>query len=1233
MFINKIKRFYEAAVSKISRAGLNGFAAFVPALLSKSGDPVDVSSLGSWITGGVNAVVDFLLEPVRFVIYSLMALPLIIASVLNGAIDIFSGIEPVRQGLTLTETVNRLQTIPADYDDFLCFDIERMKAYLEDERKLSNENNYYGVHKIMWADKDHFKPFFGMGDREYKRMEDLWRSVPDPLKNYDKIYRMPNKIEYIVNGVYGDDPKLPLLTYSNSGGQFFTSVDTYQYEGKTYYAVRGDDESRLGKFETRREAAEDYMLRTFFGQKIDKEPIYPAKLFCPYEHYDIKPTSVYHRYLGYPVAYVSYNTAARMYDKVRYYDWESLDNNKITRELGNIDLNKPNLDILSGKYYDRYFEVGNKMNSWMTSKGYDQFKWSQDYFASYKYWVVHQADGIRTIHFFSIQVFFSVKPLWRASIDNNPTIVADLSRPKSDWGRYTPETQEWMKSNNITPGSERMYERLVPLLKSEGSPAQSMKQTQLTLMDIIMGQGVIRYTLLGTTLISLVLCIGCSIFAVLRSMGDLTLKRPLGKVMRSVGTSMMTFLLVPVLAFAAVNISGFVMRQVNTVLDQAISGGYGGTKADSQAAILSSALTIDSLRKVAAPKETDLINYRRQLISGQINWRNPIDFMSHFDPLRMFALPAMIGAWFSAFMMVAILLLFMRRVFDVVLLYIAAPFVVAPMPLDDGNKFKAWRELFVSKIFMGFASLITLKIVLMLLPVLWNDNLRISNNDLTDCLFKLLIMLGGMYAAYKSNTLLANVLSAHGAEAERETASFANSSVSKAMNKAMAPARSVGKMAKRFAQGVGDQTIGAAKDKALKKTHDLGAGLLRKAGLPAYTHKTKEQAADIRRFKEIIRQNEYIMKEAKYKKDSEEFARSIKLNPEAAAKLDAELKKKGKKGLDIKYGKFEKLREERKIEKDIQETRLNNEIKKKQEQLLKKIKEQKERNELEISRKEEELNREISAREKQKAAKKNKKQFEAETLEIKNKRLDEIKALKQKRSDEIVMLEKSVESNMAQIDKIQKLRQKTLTDNFEKENAYIQRKEEQLHKEKVRRELEIEEKQMQLELDINARENPNILGKSMKEWEAETLEIKNKREEEIRLLEEKRASVISEMSRINYVDPKIKDVSMEYLMQISELKKQLDADIQRREQHKFTKEQKKEWEAETLEIKNRREEEIREIEEKRTVEISKMEQEKQTKLDKLKKRQQEALEKIRKKKEEEKNIVNNTDDSNINPDI
>ena len=455
----------------------------------------------------------------------------------------------------------------------------------------------------------------------------------------------------------------------------------------------------------------------------------------------------------------------------------------------------------------------------------------QDFFMSFMYgggqlWLI-------TLH--------SHRDIWRDYIQHNDSIVANPSRAYTDSARYTPLAQRVMSSRGVQPGSEAMYAAFVEEMSdlyNYGTYGRDRPTvtTQTTLLEYFMTQSSITRVFWGVVLIGIALCLGFSIVAVIRSMGDLQQNRPISRVLASVGKAMLTFLLVPFLCLAAVAMSTVVMRQINVLFDTANE--Y-GEEVSVEGALFLSAVSPEHMHVYHTyyidPFDLGIIGHTMSRFYGDEAGMIPVtkkdpnpsiyDQNREFNKFRedllfgrrgvgfsdisrlqrdldvwgmMFSGPMFftwIASWFAVIILLMIVVIFLRRIFEVIMLYLVSPFFVATIPLDDGKRFGSWRDMFVSRLVAGFGSIFTLKMFLLMLPLIWSPNLEFSDSAFLDSFFKMLLMMGGLYSVYKSHTLISTIINPQGAAAEQESAGLAAAGVGMAVGATMAVAGGAGNLA------------------------------------------------------------------------------------------------------------------------------------------------------------------------------------------------------------------------------------------------------------------------------------------------------------------------------------------------------------------------------------------------------------------------------------------------------
>ena len=170
------------------------------------------------------------------------------------------------------------------------------------------------------------------------------------------------------------------------------------------------------------------------------------------------------------------------------------------------------------------------------------------------------------------------------------------------------------------------------------------------------------------------------------------------------------------------------------------------------------------------------------------------------------------------------MLVFVDRVLSIVILYIASPISISTSVLDDGARFKLWRDQFLSKFIMGYGMIIAINIYALVCGLVMDSELTFfADNSFLNLIMKLLIIGGGALTMQKSMALIGNLVSqGAGSNELRDT-------------------MSAGAIA-RMAKGAAGSALSAAglpikpitsilSDAAAMKSRDIGASWLKKLGL------------------------------------------------------------------------------------------------------------------------------------------------------------------------------------------------------------------------------------------------------------------------------------------------------------------------------------------------------------------------------------------------------------------
>lgn len=311
---------------------------------------------------------------------------------------------------------------------------------------------------------------------------------------------------------------------------------------------------------------------------------------------------------------------------------------------------------------------------------------------------------------------------------------------------------------------EQGFDVLIGLQNISYLDEASGEVMETTLLNYIIFDDSIRNVLIAVTLIAMVLCIAFSIYSVMRSSLDFDFenKRPVGKVMTMTAKSMLTFLMIPLIVWVGLNLASHALVATAT----ALSGGQPTSISDTILAISS----MDASRGDAAFALTN------EPWSGLMDGSsNAFTFALDVHISKIDYLVGFVSAIFCLIIMIMCLFTFIRRIYDIVVLYIVSPYFASTMVLDDGQKFSSWRDTFIAKVLIGFGSAIGMRIFLMLVPIIMGDEIQLFDSTLMNAtggyVLKLIFVLGGMYAVYKSSSLLTSIVNSRVGSEEANSSS------------------------------------------------------------------------------------------------------------------------------------------------------------------------------------------------------------------------------------------------------------------------------------------------------------------------------------------------------------------------------------------------------------------------------------------------------------------------------
>ena len=273
------------------------------------------------------------------------------------------------------------------------------------------------------------------------------------------------------------------------------------------------------------------------------------------------------------------------------------------------------------------------------------------------------------------------------------------------------------------------------------------KQTDL-LSHFILSKTV-KTTFFYIFLIAIILLVVFVLIAIIRSeyaYGEN--KKSKGQILGKAFQSFAIFLMVPFILVAGITLTNAVMGAINTSMNPYFASTGGGTSIGGQILVTSGQYAYIGDEAIRADIE-------RMFLSGELSYFD-IGVVSQYYSLRN--LDFLIGIFGSIVIMVMFVMsavTFIQRIFDIVLLYIISPISVSTIPVDDGNRFKIWRDMTISKVLGAYGIILSMNLFFIIIPQI--SSITFFADSFKNGIVKILFLIGGAYAVTKANLVIAQL--------------------------------------------------------------------------------------------------------------------------------------------------------------------------------------------------------------------------------------------------------------------------------------------------------------------------------------------------------------------------------------------------------------------------------------------------------------------------------------------
>lgn len=280
--------------------------------------------------------------------------------------------------------------------------------------------------------------------------------------------------------------------------------------------------------------------------------------------------------------------------------------------------------------------------------------------------------------------------------------------------------------------------------------------TEMDFLTFLLRNKNITYAFVAAVLVAVVMVVLFAIIAIIRSMSLEKSGKTPAQIFVSVGKIALTFIFIPVAMTLLIMFTNIIMR----VLYQATLGG----SPDGLGRFLAGAFGQEA-RKDGVPTDFYLdssFNYH-----STSNVKEYLD-LSDYD---------FFFSWIASIVIIICLglalMMFVDRAISLVILFIFAPLSMSTAVLDDGARFKLWRDQFITKFLTGYGCILAINIYALIITAITDDNLVFFENNILNNMMKIVIIVGGGISMTKIMALVGNLINSGAGSNELRDAAVA----------------------------------------------------------------------------------------------------------------------------------------------------------------------------------------------------------------------------------------------------------------------------------------------------------------------------------------------------------------------------------------------------------------------------------------------------------------------------
>lgn len=269
---------------------------------------------------------------------------------------------------------------------------------------------------------------------------------------------------------------------------------------------------------------------------------------------------------------------------------------------------------------------------------------------------------------------------------------------------------------------------------------------KIDLVSSLVQSNTIHRVFLTIMLIGMILLTIFVIIALIRVNYQSNERKTRGAIIAKAGQSLLIFLLIPFLLLAGMTLVNTIMASVNSSMQIYITEGQSS---------IGGQMLITTGNNAFIGSESNREEIERMFLSGELDYNKLSVVKQYYDISEMNYVVGILGGLVMLVMFVISSITFIQRIFDIILLYIISPITTSTIPLDEGNRFKVWKDMLISKILGAYGIILVMNLFFLIMPQI--NRMTFFDNGFQNGLVYLLFMIGGAFAITKANLVISQL--------------------------------------------------------------------------------------------------------------------------------------------------------------------------------------------------------------------------------------------------------------------------------------------------------------------------------------------------------------------------------------------------------------------------------------------------------------------------------------------